>query len=315
MRGRRVTTARSRRNSNGCRWKMAKFGSAGSKSCLSGFTSRSSGGRRCVTARIRTSRRRFTFRRASLRRGLAGAKQLQGKELSYNNLVDLDSAWALAREFERAGVAIIKHNNPCGAAEQDSLREAYLKALECDPVSAFGGVMAFNRAIDAATAEEVAKLFVECIVAPGFEAAALEKFAAKKNLRLLEMPAARCSGRARDKTHFRRRARAGAGPPRTETVGPESGDGTRAERCRNSRAAIRMESLQAREIERDRIRARGADGGYRRRADEPRGFGEDRGDQSGHGGTFVERVAWSRPMRSFRFPMAWKKQVKLALRL
>jgi phosphoribosylaminoimidazolecarboxamide formyltransferase/IMP cyclohydrolase len=120
--------------------------------------------------------------------GFAGAKQLQGKELSYNNLVDLDSAWALARELDRAGVAIVKHNNPCGAAEQDSLRDAYLKALECDPVSAFGGVMAFNRAIDAATAEEVTKLFVECIVAPGFEPAALEKFAAKKNLRLLEMP-------------------------------------------------------------------------------------------------------------------------------
>jgi phosphoribosylaminoimidazolecarboxamide formyltransferase/IMP cyclohydrolase len=120
--------------------------------------------------------------------GLAGAKQLQGKELSYNNLVDLDSAWALARELDRAGVAIVKHNNPCGAAQQDSLREAYLKALECDPVSAFGGVMAFNCAIDAATAEEVAKLFVECIVAPGYKPDALEKFAAKKNLRLLEMP-------------------------------------------------------------------------------------------------------------------------------
>jgi phosphoribosylaminoimidazolecarboxamide formyltransferase / IMP cyclohydrolase len=120
--------------------------------------------------------------------GLAGAKQLQGKELSYNNLVDLDAAWALASEFARPAVAIIKHNNPCGAAEQDSLHDAYLKAYECDPVSAYGGVLAFNRAIDAATAEEVAKLFVECIAAPGFEPAALEKFAAKKNLRLLEMP-------------------------------------------------------------------------------------------------------------------------------
>ncbi len=120
--------------------------------------------------------------------GLAGAMQLQGKELSYNNLVDLDSAWALAQELDRAGVAIVKHNNPCGAAEQDNLRDAYLKALACDPVSAFGGVMAFNRAIDAATAEEVARLFVECIVAPQFEPAALDKFAAKKNLRVLEMP-------------------------------------------------------------------------------------------------------------------------------
>ncbi|HXQ27080.1 MAG TPA: bifunctional phosphoribosylaminoimidazolecarboxamide formyltransferase/IMP cyclohydrolase [Candidatus Acidoferrales bacterium] len=120
--------------------------------------------------------------------GLAGAKQLQGKELSYNNLVDLDASWALVCEFHRPAVAIIKHNNPCGAAEQESLRDAYLKALECDPVSAYGGVLAFNRAIDAATADEVAKLFVECIVAPGYEPAALERFASKKNLRLLEMP-------------------------------------------------------------------------------------------------------------------------------
>jgi phosphoribosylaminoimidazolecarboxamide formyltransferase/IMP cyclohydrolase len=120
--------------------------------------------------------------------GLAGARQIQGKELSYNNLVDLDSAWALAMEFRRPAAAIIKHNNPAGAAEQESLHEAYEKALACDPVSAFGGVLAFNRAVDAATAEEVAKLFVECIVAPGFDAGAVEKFAAKKNLRLLAMP-------------------------------------------------------------------------------------------------------------------------------
>jgi phosphoribosylaminoimidazolecarboxamide formyltransferase/IMP cyclohydrolase len=120
--------------------------------------------------------------------GLAGAKQLQGKELSYNNIVDLDAAWALVSEFRRPAVAIIKHNNPCGAAEQDSLRDAYVKALACDPVSAYGGVLAFNQPLDAATAEEVAKLFVECIVAPGYEPAALAKFAAKKNLRLLEMP-------------------------------------------------------------------------------------------------------------------------------
>ena len=120
--------------------------------------------------------------------GLAGAKQLQGKELSYNNLVDLDAAWNLVTEFRRPGVAIVKHNNPCGAAEQESLRDAYVKALACDPISAFGGVMAFNRALDGGTADEVAKLFVECIVAPGYEGAALQKLAAKKNLRLLEMP-------------------------------------------------------------------------------------------------------------------------------
>lgn len=121
-------------------------------------------------------------------KGLAGAKQLQGKELSYNNLVDLDAAAALVAEFHHPAVAIIKHNNPCGAAEQESLLEAYVRALACDPVSAYGGVLAFNRVIDAATAEEVAKLFVECIVAPGYDPAALQKFSAKRNLRLLETP-------------------------------------------------------------------------------------------------------------------------------
>ncbi|HEV2195731.1 MAG TPA: bifunctional phosphoribosylaminoimidazolecarboxamide formyltransferase/IMP cyclohydrolase [Candidatus Acidoferrum sp.] len=120
--------------------------------------------------------------------GLAAAKQLQGKELSYNNFVDLEAARSLAGEFKDPAAVIIKHNNPCGTAEQPSLREAYLKALVCDPVSAFGGVLAFNREVDAATAEEVAKLFVECIAAPGFAARAKEIFAAKKNLRLLELP-------------------------------------------------------------------------------------------------------------------------------
>ncbi len=120
--------------------------------------------------------------------GLAGAAQLQGKELSYNNLVDLDAAWNLAVEFACPAAAIIKHNNPCGAAEQETLREAYVRALACDPVSAFGGVMAFNRPLDVATAKEVAKLFVECIVAPGYEPAARAELAAKKNLRVLEMP-------------------------------------------------------------------------------------------------------------------------------
>jgi phosphoribosylaminoimidazolecarboxamide formyltransferase / IMP cyclohydrolase len=124
------------------------------------------------------------------REGFAAAKQLQGKELSYNNLVDLDAAWSLAREFSSPAVAIIKHNNPCGAAENVSLAEAYRQALACDPVSAFGGVIALNRRVDAESAAELEKLFVECIAAPGYEKAALEKFSSKKNLRLLEMPSA-----------------------------------------------------------------------------------------------------------------------------
>jgi phosphoribosylaminoimidazolecarboxamide formyltransferase/IMP cyclohydrolase len=120
--------------------------------------------------------------------GLAAAKQLQGKELSYNNYVDLEAARSLAAEFRQPAAVIVKHNTPCGTAERETLLDAYLKALATDPVSAFGGVLAFNRAIDAATAEEVAKLFVECIAAPGFDEKAKAIFAAKKNLRLLELP-------------------------------------------------------------------------------------------------------------------------------
>jgi phosphoribosylaminoimidazolecarboxamide formyltransferase / IMP cyclohydrolase len=120
--------------------------------------------------------------------GLAGARQLQGKELSYNNLVDLDAAWRLAQEFARPAAVIIKHTNPCGAAEQETLLDAYRKAYAGDPLSAFGGVLAFNRTVDGATAAEAGKLFVECIIAPGYQASAQEIFAAKKNLRLMEMP-------------------------------------------------------------------------------------------------------------------------------
>jgi len=119
--------------------------------------------------------------------GVAGGEQIGGKELSYNNLVDLDAAWQLAQEFERPAAAIIKHTNPCGCGEQDSLVEAYRKAQECDPVSAFGGVIGFNRAVDEETAREVAKTFIEAIAAPDFSAEAREVLAAKKNLRLLKV--------------------------------------------------------------------------------------------------------------------------------
>jgi phosphoribosylaminoimidazolecarboxamide formyltransferase/IMP cyclohydrolase len=130
--------------------------------------------------------------------GIAGAKQLQGKELSFNNLVDLDACWELAQEFpsgesDPAVVIIIKHTNPCGAATGATILEAYKKALECDPVSAFGGVIGINREVDGAAAEEIAKLFVEAIAAPGFSAGARERFAAKKNLRLVEVKAAPAS--------------------------------------------------------------------------------------------------------------------------
>jgi len=119
--------------------------------------------------------------------GVANSRQVQGKELSYNNIVDLQAAWDLAQEFEEPVVAIIKHTNPCGTATGRTLAEAYKRALECDPVSAFGGVIGVNRPIDIAAAEEMHKLFLEVIAAPGFDDAAKEKFASKKNLRLVEV--------------------------------------------------------------------------------------------------------------------------------
>ena len=122
-------------------------------------------------------------------RGVASAKQLQGKELSYNNIVDADACWELVNEFDQAdaAVVIIKHTNPCGAATGATVLEAYKRALEADPVSAFGGIIGINREVDAEAAEEIAKLFVEAIIAPSFTAEAVARFGAKKNLRLLEI--------------------------------------------------------------------------------------------------------------------------------
>ena len=122
--------------------------------------------------------------------GIANAEQLQGKELSYNNLVDLDACWALTREFEECAVAIVKHTNPCGVGQGATVVEAYLRALEADPLSAFGGVIGVNRSVDAAAATEMAKLFVEAIVAPEFSAEALAILSAKKNLRVLRIQTA-----------------------------------------------------------------------------------------------------------------------------
>jgi phosphoribosylaminoimidazolecarboxamide formyltransferase/IMP cyclohydrolase len=120
-------------------------------------------------------------------KGVANGRQIQGKELSYNNIVDLQAAWDLAQDFEEPVCAIIKHTNPAGTATADTLVEAYKKALACDPVSAFGGVIGVNRRVDAEAAEEMAKLFLEVIAAPSFAEAAKAKFASKKNLRLVEV--------------------------------------------------------------------------------------------------------------------------------
>jgi phosphoribosylaminoimidazolecarboxamide formyltransferase/IMP cyclohydrolase len=118
---------------------------------------------------------------------VAAAHKLQGKELSFNNILDLDAAWRLATELREPACVVVKHTNPCGVGLGESPLEAYERAWAGDPVSAFGGILAFNRRLDAATAEKVADVFVEAVIAPGFEADAKAAFAAKKNLRVMDM--------------------------------------------------------------------------------------------------------------------------------
>lgn len=120
--------------------------------------------------------------------GPLGGEILQGKELSYNNLLDLDAAWKVAVSFERPTICIVKHLSPCGVASADQLVDAYRGAFDCDKISAFGGVIASNQPFDAVTAAALGDLFVECIAAPHFSAEALAVLAKKKNCRLVQMP-------------------------------------------------------------------------------------------------------------------------------
>lgn len=119
---------------------------------------------------------------------VSNAQQLQGKELSFNNIIDLDAAIETVKEFEQSAAVIIKHTNPCGAALADSPLTAYLKARECDPVSAFGGIVGFNRTVDADTARELTSTFLEAVIAPGYTDEALDIFTAKKNVRVMQVP-------------------------------------------------------------------------------------------------------------------------------
>jgi len=118
---------------------------------------------------------------------VASARKLQGKELSFNNILDLDAAWRLCTEIEEPACVIVKHTNPCGAATGKDPLEAYERAWACDPTSAFGGIIAFNERVDEATAKKVASRFVEAVIAPGFDAAAAKAFARKPNLRVMNM--------------------------------------------------------------------------------------------------------------------------------
>ena len=123
--------------------------------------------------------------------GMAAATQLHGKQLSYNNYIDTDAAWAMATDFDRTCVAIIKHTNPAGLAVGDDLVTVHQRALAGDPVSAFGGIVAANRTIDKATADKIVEVFTEVVIAPGYDPDALEVLSTKKNLRILEAPVGR----------------------------------------------------------------------------------------------------------------------------
>jgi phosphoribosylaminoimidazolecarboxamide formyltransferase/IMP cyclohydrolase len=118
---------------------------------------------------------------------VAAARKVQGKELSFNNLLDLDAAWRLVTELEEPACVVIKHTNPCGTGLGATPLEAYERAWAGDPVSAFGGIVAFNRKVDAGVARRLADVFVEAVIAPGYDAEAKQALAAKKNVRVMDM--------------------------------------------------------------------------------------------------------------------------------
>ena len=210
--------------------------------------------------------------------GVANAEQLQGKELSYNNIVDLQAAWDLAQEFDEPVCAIIKHTNPCGTATGKTLAEAYKRALECDPVSAFGGVIGVNRPIDAEAAEEMHKLFLEVIAAPGFDEVAKAKFASKKNLRLVQVAPANQKLGLKECFRWNASTRHRRPPPARRRS--QSSHQARSHSGRNPSPALRLESLQAREVQRDRLRARRPNRRRRRRTNVSRRFRQDRRHES-----------------------------------
>ena len=215
------------------------------------------------------------------RPGVATARQLQGKELSYNNLNDTDAAFELVAEFapeESAAAAIIKHANPCGVAVGATLLEAYEKALSCDPVSAYGGVVALNRTLDAAAARKIVEIFTEVIIAPAVDDEALAIVATKKNLRLL------VAGGLPDPRAPTASVRSVAGGLLVQdrdagVLDPATLEGrhqARADRGRTRRSRLRLAGVQARQIERDRLRARRRHRRRRRRTDVARRFRHDR---------------------------------------
>ena len=218
---------------------------------------------------------------------LSQVRQRGGKELSFNNVLDINSGRLLVQEFEVPACVIIKHNNPCGVAVGGSALEAYRRAFACDPQSAFGGVICFNRPVDEELAQALLGQFVEVVLAPGLTDEAVAALCSKPNLRILEDEERR---RVNISEWDLKRVdgRPARARPRSRPRGP-LGDGGReraqAVRARVGRDAVRLEGLQARALERDRALARPRVGRHRRRADEPGRLspaGDREGQRHGH---------------------------------
>ena len=202
---------------------------------------------------------------------LSRVAKRHGKDLSFNNVLDLDSARNLLADLDGPACVIVKHNNPCGAAEGESALDAYEKALSCDPVSAFGGVIALNRPIDEELAERLHENFVEVLIAPGYEGEAMEILQQKEAIRILEDTEQRDAAPA----SWTSSGSAAAllvqelDGVASDREGDDGRDGRRAERGGVARHRLRLEGLQARPLQRDRLRQGPADDRDRRRADEP----------------------------------------------
>ena len=203
--------------------------------------------------------------------------RLQGKQLSYNNINDTDAAFECVAEFDpkrTAACVIVKHANPCGVAEGASLLDAYRKALACDPVSAFGGIVAVNRPLDAEAARAITEIFTEVIIAPDASEEAIAIVGAKKNLRLLVaggLPDPRAAGIDRE-IGRRRLAGAVARQRRGRRHGAQGRDQARADQCRAARPRVRLPRRQAREVEHHRLCQGRRHRRHRRRPDEPHRF-------------------------------------------
>ena len=197
---------------------------------------------------------------------LGGARVLQGKDMSFNNWLDAEAASSLVAALRGPACVIVKHNNPCGVAVAGSLDEAYRRAFDCDSVSAFGGIVAFDAPCTVAAADAMRDVFTEVVIAPGYDAAALAAFGERPNLRVVEAPVTEAR-RSRRPRGTGRRARAGS---RRRDGGSRRLPGRvlpAADRGRMARPAARMDDRVAREVEHDRARARRSDRGDRRGTD------------------------------------------------